>query len=248
MTGEIIASGLTLISMLMAVRRRDDGILTGTLSVVGWLSITVSRAVAIALATTVIHSWTILFCLLHGTAISLWVTRIAIGTYHSNDPSTVFTTKRKVAMFFLVFALFGLPSLTYWPIMFELRKHKRPLIFLFVLLLENVLLVGLWVWCKEEFGWNRHDHVLAFVAGGFFVLGTVFVLFYICCKPKYTDRVVYHDMKVRNADSFGMYFEFCDAAFKLTRQQELETKLKEVRQHKMANLCSAGFVNFEAPG
>lgn len=239
MTGEIIASGLTLISMLVAVRRRDDGILTGTLSIVGWLCITVSRAVSIALATTVIHSWTILFCVIHGTVISLWVTRIAIGTYHTNDhPSTtVFSFKRKVAMFFLVFAVFGLPSLTFWPIMFELRKHKRPLIFLLVLLLENVLLVGIWVWGKKEVGWNRHDHVLVFVAAGFFVLGAFFVLFYICCKPKYTDHVVYHDMKAQNADSFGMYFEFCDVAFKLTRKQELETKLKEVRAHvRMAHL------------
>lgn len=65
-----------------------------------------------------------------------------------------------------------------------------------------------------------------------YAMGSLFILFYICCKPKYTDNVVYHDMQVRNAESFGMYFEFCDMAFKLTRKEDVETRLKEIREQK----------------
>ncbi|GFS45627.1 XK-related protein, partial [Trichonephila inaurata madagascariensis] len=227
LTGEIIASGLTLLSMMAAVRRKDDGILTGFLSIFGWMSIMISRSVAISLATTVIHGWMILVCIMHGVFISTWITSIAIKTYYEESPSISFTGKRKVALFFVIFSVFGLPSLTYWPIMFELKKHKRPLIFLFVLLVENVLFVALWMFFDEKEVWAKHDYVLVFLSGGLYILGALFVLFYICCKPKYTDHVVYHDMKVRNADSFGMYFDFCDVAFKLTRKQEIETKLKK---------------------
>ncbi|KAG8197991.1 hypothetical protein JTE90_029385 [Oedothorax gibbosus] len=232
LTGEIIASGLTLMAMLAAVRRRDDYILTGFLSITGWLSITISRTVCIALATTVIHGWMALVCTVHGILMSIWITKIAMATYYRDDPSLVFTRKRKTALFFLVFAVFGLPSLTYWPILFELKKHRRPLIFLFVMLVENVVFVGLWV-CFKEKSWGSHDHLFVFAAAGTFALGALFILFYICCKPKYTDEVVYDAMKnARNADSFGMYFEFCDKAFKLKIKEDLVKKLKSDREHK----------------
>ncbi|XP_035214468.1 uncharacterized protein LOC118188199 [Stegodyphus dumicola] len=233
LTGEIIASGLTLMSMMAAVRRRDDGILTGTLSMTGWMCIMTSRSIAIALATTVIHGWMILVCLLHGVLVSLWVSTIALRTYTQEKSSTPFNRKRKLALFFLVLSVFGLPSLTYWPIMFELKKRKRPLIFLFILLLENVLFAILWHVFKENSAWAKHDYILVAVMGGTYAIGSLFLLFYMCCKPKYTDHVVYHDMKVRNADSFGMYFEFCDVAFKLARKQEVEMKLKMIREQKV---------------
>ncbi|XP_055943460.1 uncharacterized protein LOC129973102 isoform X2 [Argiope bruennichi] len=233
LTGEIIASGLTLMSMMTAVKRRDDGILTGFLSITGWMSIMISRSVSIALATTVIQSWMVIVCLLHAVFISFWITFIAVRTYYEESPTIRFTKKRKLALFFVIFAVFGLPSLTYWPIMFELKKNKRPLIFLFILLVENILFIGLWGVYKEQTAFAKHDHVLVFLAGGLFIIGALFILFYICCKPKYTDQVVYHDMKVCNADSFGMYFDFCDVAFKLTRKQEIETRLKEVREHRI---------------
>lgn len=228
MTGEIIASGLTLISMMAAVRRRDDGILTGSLSVIGWVSIMVSRSIAIALAARVLYGWMLLICVAHGLLVALWVTSIAIGTYQES----AMNMKRKVSLYFLIFAVFGLPSLTYWPIMFELKKNKRPLIFLFMLLLENVLFVLLWAWMREDRTWYKHDFMLVAVTVGSYVLGSLFILFYICCKPKYTDNVVYHDMKARNTDSFGMYFEFCDMAFKLTKKEAVETRLKEIREQK----------------
>uniref|UniRef100_A0A2L2YGK8 XK-related protein n=1 Tax=Parasteatoda tepidariorum TaxID=114398 RepID=A0A2L2YGK8_PARTP len=229
LTGEIIASGLTLMSMMAAVRRRDDGILTGTLSYTGWMTIMISRAIAISLATTVIHGWMVIVCILHGLFISTWISSIAIRTHYKESPSMVFTKKRKIAMFFLVFSVFGLPSLTYWPIMFDLKKHKRPLIFLLVLLIENVAFTALWIVFKEHRDLQKHDLILVCTMGGCFAVGAFFLLFYICCKPKYTDSVVYHDMKVKNADSFGMYFDFCDATFKLSRKKEVETKLKEIR-------------------
>ncbi|GFQ84779.1 XK-related protein [Trichonephila clavata] len=221
-------------SMMAAVRRKDDGILTGFLSIFGWMSIMISRSVAISLATTVIHGSWMTVRIMHG-AHSTYPTSIIkpLKTYYEESPSISFTSKRKIALFFVIFSVFGLPSLTYWPIMFELKKHKRPLIFLFVLLVENILFVALWMFFDEKEVWAKHDYVLVLLSGGLYVLGALFVLFYICCKPKYTDHVVYHDMKVRNADSFGMYFDFCDVAFKLTRKQEIETKLKEVREHRL---------------
>lgn len=217
-------------SMMAAVRRRDDGILTGFLSFTGWTSIMVSRSVAIALAARVFHSWMLLFCVVHGLLVALWVTSIAIGTYQASS----INKKRKLSLFFLVFAVFGLPSLTYWPIMFELKKNKRPLIFLFILLLENVVFVLLWAWMRDDRTWYKHDFILVAVTAGCYVMGSLFIVFYMCCKPKYTDNVVYHDMQVRNAESFGMYFEFCDMAFKLTRKEEVETRLKEIREQKAA--------------
>lgn len=220
-------------SMMAAVRRKDDGILTGFLSVFGWMSIMISRSVSIALATTVIQGWMVIVCLLHAIFISLWITYIAIKTYYEESPTIMFTKKRKIALFFVVFAVFGLPSLTYWPIMFELKKNKRPMIFLFILLVENVLFIALWGVNKEQMVFAKHDHVLVFLAGELFIVGALFILFYICCKPKYTDQVVYHDMKVRNADSFGMYYNFCDVAFKLTRKKEIETRLRDVREHRI---------------
>lgn len=229
LTGEIIASGLTLVSMMAAVRRRDDGILTGSLAITGWMSIMVSRAVAIALAARVLFWWVLLICIGHALFVSFWVTSIAVGTYQESSLSK----KRKAALFFLVLAVFGLPSLTYWPIMFELKKNRRPLLFLLLLLLENVLLVLLWAWLREDRTWYKHDVVLVAVTATCYVMGFLFVLLYVCCKPKYTDHVVYHDMKARNADSFGMYFEFCDTAFKLRRKEELETRLKEIREQKV---------------
>lgn len=228
-TGEIIASALTLMSMMAAVRRRDDGILTGSLSVIGWVSIMISRSIAIALAARVIYGWMLLICVAHGLLVALWVTSIAIGTYQESSPMN---KKRKLSLYFLVFSVFGLPSLTYWPIMFELKKNKRPLIFLFILLVENVAFVILWAWMREDKTWYKHDFILLAVAAGSYALGALFILFYICCKPKYTDHVVYHDMKARNTDSFGMYFEFCDMAFKLRKKEVVETHLKEIREQK----------------
>lgn len=228
LTGEIIASGLTLISLMAAVRRRDDGILTGALSVTGWMSIMISRAVAIALAARVIYSWMLLICIIHGLVVALWVTSFAVGSYQESS----FNKKRKVALFFLIFAVFGLPSLTYWPVMFELKKNRRPLIFLLLLLVENVIFVLLWAFLREDKEWYKHDVILLAVTATCYIMGSLFILFYICCKPKYTDHVVYHDMKARNADSFGMYFEFCDIAFKLQRKEDVETRLKELREQK----------------
>ncbi|XP_054720022.1 uncharacterized protein LOC129229687 [Uloborus diversus] len=235
LTGEIIASILTLMSMLAAVRRKDDGILTGALSIIGWTSIAISRAVAISLGTTVVHGWMALALLLHGIMVAFWVTAIAVETHVKAAETVRFTKKRRLALFFLIFAVFGLPSLTYWPIMFELKKHKRPLIFLFILFLENILFVALWLVLKDNTVWGSHDYVCMTVTAVFFLLGALFILFYICCKPKYTDQVVYHDMKVRNADSFGMYFEFCDVAFKLSRKQDVEMRLKEIREQRGDN-------------
>lgn len=230
LTGEIIASGLTLMSMMAAVRRRDDGILTGSLSVIGWVSIMISRSIAIAMAARVLYGWMLLICVVHGLFVALWVTIIAIGTYQES----AMNKKRKISLYFLIFSVFGLPSLTYWPLMFELKKKKRPLLFLLLLLLENVAFVVVWAFLREDKTWYKHDFILVAVAAGTYALGSLFILFYICCKPKYTDHVVYHDMKAKNTESFGMYFEFCDMAFKLTKKEAVETRLKEIREQKAA--------------
>lgn len=227
---EIIASGLTLMSMMAAVRRKDDGILTGFLSITGWLSIMISRSIAISLATTAIHGWMIIICLLHGIIISFWLLQVAIQTSKEESPTTLLSSKKKLAIFFLIFSVFGLPSLTYWPIMFQLKENKRPLIFLLILLVENIIFTVLWLIYRENSLWGKHDYILVSVMAGGYIIGALFIMFYIFCKPKYTDQVVYHDMKIRNADSFGMYFEFCDIAFKLPRRQEVEVKLRKIRE------------------
>ncbi|CAG2122532.1 unnamed protein product, partial [Medioppia subpectinata] len=66
--GELIGSGLCVLSMMIAVRRRDDGPLTAVLSFVGWLSLFVSRVIVFSLIGSVIGIYVIILALIHAVS------------------------------------------------------------------------------------------------------------------------------------------------------------------------------------
>lgn len=82
----LVASALCIFSMLIAVRRRDDGKLTAFLSIVGWSALFVSRVLAFSLGTIVLHSWISLFALVHIIGITWWVYSIAIESHKIIEP------------------------------------------------------------------------------------------------------------------------------------------------------------------
>lgn len=124
---QLIASCLSATSLLVAVRRRDDGPLTGFLSFFGWTSMIISRVLVMSLAATVLHGWIATLALVHVLAISIWIYRIAVDSYIADtvsvDEETIqwANTRKRVSTAIMVFLFFGIPSLIIWPIMFQVR-------------------------------------------------------------------------------------------------------------------------------
>lgn len=232
---QIVGSCLAIISTVRAVRRKDDGILTGCLSYLGWLAFYASRVMAFSLAACIIHGWIALICAIHVIGMSAWITAIAWKSYQmpSDDSDTPepLAFRRKTSIAFLVTAMFGLPSLVYWPIMFQLKERKRLLIFILVCACENVASFLLWFFSrgKENITFSTVEIVCSSILFGGFALGVFFIYLYSCCKPKYTDAVVMHDMKVENANSYGIFYAFFDATFKLPKTDGIHLHLKRIR-------------------
>ena len=215
---ELITSTLCVFSMLIAVRRRDDGIMTGLFSMLGWSSIFISRILAFTLATVVLRGWICIFFLLHIICFTLWVYKIAIESY-----SVVYTTEPQAPGFVvpveatappaggdydargdhsatvirrkscftagLVLLFFGIPSLLIWPFMFQLREKKRPFIFLTVIAVQNILFVGLFYVLVSK------DQFYPLFTLGTTALGFLLLSLYVAAKPKYTDQVVLCDIR-----------------------------------------------------
>ena len=244
--------------MMIAVRRRDDGPLTAFLSLVGWSSLIVSRILVFTLVATYIHSWLFILCLIHVLVISIWVYNIAIESYMATTAtptteSTQWTSKRKRASLAIcVFLFFGIPSLVIWPIMFQLKEGRRPLVFLMVITLENLFLLAIWFSCEFwlEGLQLSNLHVIIVIAIVFTTLaGVFFLLIYVFCKPRLTDQVVLYEIResrqqeaptfiklngvssrTLNATTYGIYYEFCDLVFKLPSSHRVREGLEEVRR------------------
>ncbi|XP_074602121.1 uncharacterized protein LOC141855843 [Brevipalpus obovatus] len=255
--GELIGSCLSVMSMMIAVRRRDDGKLTYFLSFVGWLSLIISRVLVFSLVTTVIHSWMVVLCLIHILVFSIWIYNIAIESYGiSTSSSSVtnahFTCRRKrFSLAVMVFLFFGVPSLLIWPIMFQLKEGKRPLIFLLVTTVENLCLLGVWlIWLMINEGSNLNDSLVLFIIGIVFatLAGDFLLAMYVFCKPKYTDQVVLYEIRegqnmdaptlvklegnfrTSNAIQYGIFYDFCDLVFKLPSTHKIATGLAQIRE------------------
>ncbi|XP_023229907.1 uncharacterized protein LOC111630116 [Centruroides sculpturatus] len=223
---EIISSSLIIISMITAVRRKDDGWLTTFFSFIGWTLIATSRTLIIALTATIIHGGIVGLCLFHALIITIWLVPICWRSYTETELSN----KKKLSIIFIIYVIFGLPSLIFWPILFQLKENKRPFIFMVIIGLENIALFCIWYFLRENKQWTINNTYFTAVIGGGSVIGFIFIMLYIFIKPKYTDQIVLHDMKVENASSFGMYFEFCDAAFNLPVSQWINLNLQQIRQ------------------
>lgn len=259
--GELYGSILCVISMMIAVRRRDDGLATHFLSFFGWLSLMSSRVLVFALAASVIHSWLLVLCLIHILVFSLWIYNIAIESYGISTSSSDVTNKqwsskrKRSSIGVMVFFLFGIPSLLIWPIMFQLREGRRPLIFLLVTTIENLCLLGVWlIWLMINEGSNLNNNLVALTISIVLatLIGDLFLSIYVFCKPKYTDQVVLYKIReTRNADAptlekldkiqlrtsnafkYGIFYEFCDLVFKLPSTHKIATDLQELREQEL---------------
>ena len=248
---QLIASVLSVLSMLIAVRRRDDGPLTGFLSFFGWSFVITSRIFVFSLVSTKIGGFLVLLLLVHVIAISVWVYNIAIESYKTSSPSEAaqeLTNQRKKGSIAVMVALFfGIPSLLIWPIMFQLKQKKRPFIFLAIIVVENLLLLGVW-FMGSGVTLGADPYLIVGIIGGTTVAGVLFLSLYTCCKPKLTDQVVLHDIREAtaqdapsilrlnainarafNATQYGIYYEFCDLVFNLPSTHKLASDLQEIR-------------------
>lgn len=236
--GQLIGSGLSLWSLLKAVQRRDDGILTGTLSFLGWLAMAASRGLALSLLTSVIHGWITVACLAHAVGMTAWMVHFVRQTQQRLEsvrsssegsqplPSTCVTLV-------LIFALFGLPSLVFWPIMFDFKLKRRVFVFIFIFIVENLLCFGVWqLWGSDSMS---HSHVVLISALllGLTTGGVFFIALYVCCKPEKTDLVVLHHIREDNANRFGIYFDFCKVIRILPDTQDIARDLEKIRMLKL---------------
>lgn len=119
-----------------------------------------------------------------------------------------------------------------------MKERKRPYIFILICALENVASFLIWYFGRKMSDNKNHEELtipdyacLAILFGGL-VVGSLCLTAYIVCKPKYTDQVVMYEMKVENANSYGIFYEFCDATFKLPRTDKIGRNLHRIRNER----------------
>ena len=270
---ELIVSSAVVFSLLVAVRRRDDGLLTTGLSMLGWGSIFAARIIVIALA--FVHlGWRPMLSLvgLHLLGITCWIYKIAIDS-HNDRPSErqheaiwdqadgvpevgrpaegieldeasasaggrpnekvaegpsgeagqlkaeVAATSRwslleHLTLLAQIFTLFAMPSLFYWPVMFNLKLHLRPFKYLVLILTQNFLLIAA-IWFTVSQSATVGQLYLLGAVGALSIGGFVFIALYISCKPTLTEYFAQADVQYNNAETCGIYFEFCSRVFKM---------------------------------
>lgn len=227
----LVSSGLSIISMLIAVRRRDDGPMTMVFSKLGWSTLFISRILCISLATSAVGSLVSLIVLLHVAGVTWWVYKIAVDSHKLTDtgppqassPSSIYPTappaggdfnavgdhsatqitRKPCFTLLLVLLFFGIPSLLIWPMMFQLRQRKRPYIYLAIITLENALLLTIWFFGPKPLQGDSLSMlgITALVCTG---SGVLFLLLYLCCKPSGTDEQVLYKIRVeRSLDTTG---------------------------------------------
>lgn len=140
--------------------------------------------------------------------------------------------------------------------MFQLKEGRRPLIYLLIIVLENLLLLALWFGfqIKVEPSLTDQQTLLIAVVVAATLGGVFFISLYVFCKPKYTDQVVSYEIRQArnelypslhklsdtmtrpsNAHEYGVYFDFCEIVFKLPSTAELGKKLKHIRSIEIVN-------------
>lgn len=171
-------------------------LVTGILSFLGWLSIFVSRIVVFGLAASYIGGFLIILCLIHAVAVSIWVYSIAIESYHlhsSTNQTHTWTFRKRASIAILVFLFFGVPSLLIWPIMFQLKENRRPLVFLFIITIENICLLLIWFAFQVSLtrdvaelttSLTTTHSILVTVVVLCTLSGVFFLTCYSLCKPK----------------------------------------------------------------
>lgn len=250
---QLLVSSGVIFSLLIAVRRRDDGPLTFLLSTIGWGSIFASRIIIIALAFVHI-GWKIMLpmVLIHILGISWWIYKIAIDSHNdkkdeveesswdneisqeqatelevvsasdektktdlvSNPTTSQWCTLEHIILLAQILILFALPSLFYWPIMFNLKLHYRPFKYLVLILSENFVLIPA-IWLALASTATLAQWYLLSAVGGFSIIGFMFISLYVCCKPSLTEYFARADELYKHAEQSGIYYEFCSRVFKM---------------------------------
>lgn len=261
---ELIVSSAVVLSLLIAVRRKDDGPLTLALSMLGWGSIFASRIIMIALS--FVHlGWRIMLplCFCHILGITIWIYKISIDSHNDKESeqgdenrwatsdlveeanvsqpeqaiqlttsnnnneqqatiaqplnTSRWTVMEHFTLILQIFTLFSIPSLFYWPIMFNLKTHYRPFKYLVLILSENFLLV-LIIWtisAQTTTTTTIGQYYLIGAVCSFSIVGFIFVSLYIACKPTLTEYFARADELFNEAEKSGIYFEFCSRVFKM---------------------------------
>lgn len=286
---ELIVSSAVVFSLLICVRRRDDGPLTLGLSMLGWGSLFAARIIIIALAFVHI-GWLIMLPLvvLHVVCITGWIYSIALDS-HNNvaselddeakwDEEAAVEQQRQqeeaielsqaaagasarpdgdgkppppapgneavkdgerprnaqpigqntrsitsswsilehLVLLSQILTLFAIPSLFYWPIMFNLKLHLRPFKYLVLILIQNFLLItAIWFAISAGATASPGQLYLLGAVGAFSIVGFIFVSLYVACKPSLTEYFARADELFNEADKSGIYYEFCSRVFRM---------------------------------
>lgn len=230
MTGEVIASILSVISMMIAIRRRDDGPLTSVFSFIGWSCIFTSRILVFSILSSCIHAWISVIIILHTLLFATWIYRMSLESFETAPDQK---PSKKILMTNITI-FFALPSLFYWPIMFDLKEHQRPVKFLIITMIENVLFEILFIICSGGIESISKDlWILLITSLILSFIGSLCILMYTCFKPSLTDQVVLFDTKIENKNSYGIYFEFCELIFKLPSLEKVSHHIKDIRGEKI---------------
>ncbi|KAM7314019.1 uncharacterized protein ISCGN_003804 [Ixodes scapularis] len=237
--GQLVGSALSLWSLIRAVQRKDDGLLTGTLSFLGWLAVAASRGLALSLLTSVIHGWIVVACLVHGVAMTAWIASFVWEAHRRLDSvrqpgdDASQPLRSPCITLILIFALFGLPSLIFWPVMFDFKLKRRVFLFIFVFVVENLLCFGVWqLWGSDGM---PHTYVVLLSALflGLTTAAIFFIALYVCCKPEKVDLVVLHHIREDNANKYGIYFDFCKVIRILPDTKDIARDLEKIRMLKL---------------
>lgn len=267
---ELIVSSAVVLSLLVAVRRRDDGPLTLGLSMIGWGSLFSARIIIIALAFVHI-GWRIMLALVvvQVLGITIWIYKIAIDSHNdkpsereleakwdeetaaelttsqaiglkqskstqptkaddkqderqagagglTSGPTNNWSAMEHVVLLAQILTLFAIPSLFYWPIMFNLKLHLRPFKYLVLILTQNFLLIpAIWLTISQSSATTPGQLYLLGAVGAFSIVGFIFVSLYISCKPSLTEYFARADEIFNEGEKAGIYFEFCSRVFKM---------------------------------
>ncbi|XP_003744920.1 uncharacterized protein LOC100904189 [Galendromus occidentalis] len=233
---EILASSLAVLSLIKGLQRKDDGCLTKSFSYLGWTCFCASRVIAFALLSAVISYWVLVVLLLHATVATVFIFRIVkrvrrelrAKAIEDGRQSSVPRRENNGVLATLCFFQFGLPSLMYWPMMFEFKKRIYITLFFIVSFSENVLCLVFWLAFKNEDVNQELGKRFVVAVVGLTTIGILAIVLYVCCKPDRTDEVALSHIRETNSNKYGIFFDFCNAVQILPDTSEIDLRREQI--------------------
>lgn len=236
---EIIGSTLAVLSLIKALQRRDDGILTKTFSFIGWVSYCASRALSFALLSSVFGGGVVIGVIMFHSAVATAAVFHIIKKAHREErerarrdgrvPNLPAKTNNGV-LGVLAFFLFGLPSLMYWPMMFSFKRKLFVFCFLATGAVENLLCTVAWFIWKDP----QLDHKLStkFALAVLILtsLGALFLILYMLLKPELSDKVVLSHILETNSNKYGIFYDFCKAVHVLPEVKDIDHRREQLQR------------------